>query len=98
MDILVGVEDLVKLLQIGDDVFDGDVATYALSKVVDSVFVFGLVRFVSSLVLGPFSLGVRINMRVGVLDMDVVVVFLHDVTNLRYSFLDSVFKQLSYHL
>jgi hypothetical protein len=33
MDILVGVENLVELFQIGDDVLDGNMMTYALSEI-----------------------------------------------------------------
>lgn len=91
MYILGSVEDLVELRQIGDDIFDGDMTAYTLAEVVDSMLVFGLVRFMGALlVLRLFSLGVRMNMLV-------VVVLLHDVTNLRYSAGMSILKVQSYH-
>jgi hypothetical protein len=58
VDLLAAVEELVKLVEIGDDVVDGDVAAYALSEVVDSLLVLGPVDLVG--VLGSLPDGVGI--------------------------------------
>lgn len=89
MVILVYFEDLVELIQIGDDIFDGNMTPYTLSEVVDSMFVFRFVGIMNALVgvLRPLSAGVRIRM-MALLYLEVVVVLLHDVTILRYSFIN----------